>query len=258
VVGDFGLLDNLVRHHMTQLSRRQVAHSLCQLSIAMAANLSLAPPARAKSSSSVQVGSASIALPIPAGYSDPTARAPKLKSLLESSTIAQKKFLAGFVSTDDVEAEASGRDPNLRLYFVAQTLRAAELMTTSSAAFENTKKIIRDQFQTLAPLTGPALSELVERLTSAAGQTVAHTKVAPVGIFDETPASISVTAINTSVVSSGAATITDSTIVSATTALVRGKYIYLQVCSDLAAAKDVLENQDASRAWTRAILVANQ
>ena len=210
----------------------------------------------AQSATSTQVGSTTIVLPAPLHSIDPSHRAPKLKNLLERSTIAQKRFLAGFVSHEDVEAAEAGRDPELSLYYAAHTWRAAELTTVSPATFEATKQIIRDQFKTLAPQTAAVLSQLLESLLE--GGASAQTRVSPVAVFDETPSSISVTSINTSVITSGNTTVNDSVIVSATTMHVRGKYIYLQVCSDLRRAADVLENQEASRAWVRAVIAANQ
>ena len=217
-----------------------------------------APGAFTESFASFQIGKTSIALPIPSGYADPTSTAPELRSSLERSSIAQKRFLAGYLSHADVEAAASGGSSVFRRYYVAHTLRASEQITVSQAGFDTTKRVLRDQFKAMAPLTGNMLSKLTESMIHGPGQKVMGTTVFLVGVFDETPSSISVTSVNTTVIKSGTAQIGDSTIVSITTALIRGKYVYLQVASDLSTEMDVLENQEASRAWTRAVLAANQ
>lgn len=229
-----------------------------KFAIAMVLVLSTILPAMAGDSTRVLIGTTEIVFPVPNGFSDPLQRAPRINATVEALTDSQKRFLAVFASEQDIELVAVDQDPKMALYYVAQTLRQTESATLSIDLFENTKQIIRDQFMTLSPMSASVLQNLLQNFLSEHGASGGPVTVKPLGVFDETKHSISATNITTATAKNGEGTFTYSTVVSITTAMIRGKFVYLQVCSDLAGVEDVLSNQKASREWTRAILSANE
>jgi hypothetical protein len=226
--------------------------------IAMVLVLSTILPAIAGDSTRIQIGTTEIVFPVPNGFSDPSQRAPRINATVEALTVPQKRFLVMFASEQDIELVAVDRDPKMALYYVAQTFRQTESATLSIDLFKNTKQIIREQFMTLSPMSTSVLQTVLQNFLSERGASSGTVTVKPLGVFDETEHSISATNITTATAKSGDVAISDSTVVSITTAMIHGKFVYLQVCSDLSGAEDVLSNQKASREWTRAILSANE
>jgi hypothetical protein len=211
-----------------------------------------------------RIGEATITLPSPDGYSDGSKRAPLLSQSMEKGTHPAKRFLALFAAETDLNLAATGGSPQYERYLVVQSLRQSDTVNMSRDQFDATKKYMRENIKQWVPLTKSTLESLandvnkfVAAQTNGATQTIKVGETTTLGIFDESSNSVSFTTMTKYVVSTAGKDKELPMVISNTTALVKGKVIYLQVCSDFATPADVEWTQSATKAWLRTINSAN-
>lgn len=104
--------------------------------------------ASAASSLMGQVGGVPLAIPVPPGFSDPSAQAPQLRDLAERLTPPTSRLLAVFVADRDLKLTREGKDPLLHRYFLVQTPIRNEQAQMTPEQFSQLKQTLRAGMQT--------------------------------------------------------------------------------------------------------------
>lgn len=210
------------------------------------------------------IGHTKILIPAPLGFGDSSERAPQFGKFMEAATHPAKKFLAGFISESDLESAKSGRGLSLDRYFVIESLRQSETLTSTAKEFEQTKALIKGNYKKWVPLSKATLDRLAQS-ASAATTDESGVKVSvhlndalPVGMFGETKNSIGITTLGKYSRSGDGEKQELTMVVSITTALIKGKYVYLQACSVFNSSDDVEWTRQAITEWLRSILSSNR
>jgi hypothetical protein len=208
----------------------------------------------------VRVGPTDLALPVPAGYEEPSARVPRLRQLGETMTPAGNRLLAIFVATPDVDLAAAGRAPAMRRYFMAQTLRAGERDTLTAKGFDEVKGILRQQYKQLLAQVEPQIAQHMadasRKVGGEAGRPELKIRVGeilPLEVFDERAGSISLAALGKVTVDTEAVKREIPMAMALTTASVRGKVVYFYAYSVYDTADDLDWTRRVTRDWLEAL-----
>ncbi len=207
------------------------------------------------------VAGASLALPVPAGFSEPSSEAPILRSRAELMTVPQMRLLAVFVDDSDLRAVQQGTTPNLKRYFMISVPRANEANSFDAYAFRAVKSEVTGQNQTAANQA----REVVKRHTDSVARTIGAQSGFPalslqigelrqLGVFHESDSSISTLAVTKVSGADGIAEFSTTMAQATSVVLLNGKIVFLAVYTRVDNDADYLWLREQSESWIRTAL----
>ena len=176
-------------------------------------------------------------------------------------------LLAQYGYTEDVDAVRKGDFPLGTTGFNVQAVQSLESLTVSKHDFSGIKRIIRDEFEdSLPPEFQEAMRQIEHNVSQALsgqikqGMSFEVEQTIPLGVFDETSDSISMSAL-VKAKWTGPMLMTDVSSVTATSACMlntRGKVVYLYCRSTYEGQKTVDWTQSAVMTWRDQIRESNR
>lgn len=242
---------------------RRLPPGLCAL-LFLAASAALGAESQAPASAA-RIGATQIAIPAPAGFAEPSATVPQLRSLGETMTPPTNRLLAMFVSDADLGRGRTGVAPELRRYFFVQTFRQTESRTLASADFATVKETLRTQSQQLMTRVTPTVqgylasaARSIGEQSGNAGLSVQIGEVKVQDIIDGGDNAISVVAITKYAVQNAGKTEELPVAMAMTTMLVRGKLVYFYAFSRLTSAADIDWVRSQTQQWLPRMKLENR
>lgn len=211
------------------------------------------------------VGDTPVAIPAPAGFSDPSGASPEMRSIAETLTPPDNRLLAIFVPDADIKRVALGQSPELTRYFMAQTSRKAESATVSAREFDQFRTMFTQQQRDAIKSANDDLQKNLDVASKELGRkfqdpefAIKAGEIKPLGMFDAGGSSFGMTALTSySGVVDGKKN--DVILAMATTiALVKGKIVFLYAYSVHKSNADVDWTIAQSRLWFSSISSLNQ
>ena len=237
---------------------------LLQMSI-LHACLCVAPVTLAATPLKPSVGGASIDLPAPKGFNEPSEEAPILRSRAETLTAPQMRLLGVYVSDSDLRLAQQSSTTVFKTYFMAQVLRDAEADSLDINSFANVKAQIRD---VQSSSNTSAQVSLQEHANSAAKQIGVESgfsqlklnigEMKQFGVVDETERSITTLSVARVATSGGRQELSALMGQATAVVLLRGKVVFLAAYSQVESTADYSRIQQDTKAWAQAALQANR
>lgn len=210
------------------------------------------------------VGATRVALPVPAGFVEPSIVAPGFRTMGEQMTARTNRLLALFVAEDDLRAAAERRAPEMRRYFMVQTLRAAEGQRIGAADFGEAKKLLREQYQQMLTALRPAIQGQIDQASQRLGAQVGIDgfglklgELRALEVFDEQPQSISLLAMSLLSVAAGDRTLEVPVAMGTTTLVVKDKLLYFFAYARYESDADLEWLRQATREWLPRVAQVN-
>lgn len=210
------------------------------------------------------VGDTRVALPVPAGFVEPSIVAPGFRTMGEQMTARSNRLLALFIAEDDLRAATERRAPAMRRYFMVQTLRAAEGQRIGTADFGQAKKLLREQYQQMLTSLQPAIQGQLDQASQRVGEQTGLDKFAlklgelrALEVFDEQPQSISLLAMSLLSVSAGDKTVEVPVAMGTTTLVVKDKLVYFFAYARYESDADLEWLRQATREWLPKVAQVN-
>ncbi|GAB2181377.1 hypothetical protein DLREEDagrD3_16000 [Denitratisoma sp. agr-D3] len=210
-----------------------------------------------------EIGGQSLQIPSPSGYQEVRSVAPHIYALGASLTPRDNRLIAMFVSNEDVNAAAKGREPRLDKYYLVQTLRNVEGKELSEANFREVQGVLKAQFQAAAKQIAPEIQALIESVSKSSefaerlGSQMQVGQIIGLEVFEEARNSISWLTV-TKLRTTKKGRVIDYAVVGAmTTVYVKGQLLAMYVCSRLRAKSDFDWVKQQSMTWLKAINAHN-
>jgi hypothetical protein len=211
------------------------------------------------------IGRALLALPVPAGFVEPSRSVPPLRAMGERMTPPSNRLLALFIAEADERDAREGRNPGMARYYMAQTLRQTEEESLSSGDFGQVKTLLRQQYQQLlSSVAGAAqghLDNALRDLGRDAGADVPSLKLGELrglDVFDEREGSISLLAMTKLALQQAGGQVTELPVaMSITTARVKDKLVYFYAYSQYRDKADLDWLRSTTRDWLPRLAAAN-
>jgi hypothetical protein len=212
----------------------------------------------------VYVGDTRLALPVPAGFVEPSIVAPGFRTMGEQMTARTNRLLALFVAEDDLRAATERRAPEMRRYFMVQTLRAAEGQRIGAADFAQAKTLLREQYQQMLTALRPTIQGQIDQASQRFGEHVGLDRFAlklgelrALEVFDEQTQSISLLAMSLLSVSAGGKTVEVPVAMGTTTLVVKDKLVYFFAYARYESDADLEWLRQATREWLPKVSLVN-
>ncbi len=149
-------------------------------------------------SATVALGRGTVLLPVLPGFADPATTPPALLDLMSRSMPATNRFVAILPTQDFLDRRAAGENVAMSRYMLVQTVRAHEQNGVSQAEFERIKAMLRQQSDTMLHDSEKQVQESFDSVAKELGKTNDDSSLTlkagagkSLGVFDETPNSIS-------------------------------------------------------------------
>jgi hypothetical protein len=218
----------------------------------------------AESAVTERVGSTSVSLPTPPGFTEASGPAPGFRRLGETMTPPTNRLLAVFLSDGDIVRAAAGKPPELIRYFMVQTLRHTEGMVLTPADFAQVRDLLRTQYKELLHRAKPGFQGELDRMAGEFGKQAGASdlslklgEMTALEVFDDRPQSISLLALTKYVVHAAGKTEEAPVAMSMTTAILKGKVVYLYAYSRYRSAADIEWVRSEMSAWSARVQGAN-
>lgn len=212
----------------------------------------------------VTLGTTPVQLPVLPGFAGPSATPAPLRDLMSRAMPPSNRFLAVMPTQDFVDRRAAGEMVPMSRYLLVQTVRSHEQNGISRADFERLKTSIRQQDETLLRKAREAAQASLDSASKDLGKLNDEPSLAlrmgeakALGVFDETPDSISFADIqsNTATDSSGTRTLKQA---AATSIVLLGdKTVGVSVYSVYQSPADVDWVKQQAIAWRKQYLSIN-
>jgi hypothetical protein len=207
------------------------------------------------------VGDHAIKLPIPPGYTEPSSDMPGFRRMGEQLTAKTNRLMALYVSLPDFRKAAVGGEPEMRQYFMVQTLRSMESTRFESAMLEATKTMLKNQANSLFKDAGSESQAALDSYAKSIGNGEGKIKLGEVtslGVFDERPDSMTILGVTkVQVVRDGVQT--ELPILFATNFLrLKDRVVYFYAYTRYAGKDDIEWAAESSKAWVTQALLMNQ
>jgi hypothetical protein len=222
-------------------------------------SISIAIGVNAATSFDTFVGEKKLALPVPAGFTEPSSEAPALRTLAARFIPPQMRLLAVYIADSDVAAVKEGREAALRRYFMVAVLRDTESEILEPEEFQEVKTQLRGAGQAAYDR---AQVNAREQLKSAARDIGIESglpdfkleigRTQQLGFFDETKSSISMLDIVPGSAKGGTLEFNSQVGVATSVVLVEGKVVSLAAYSTLDSNEDYKWLRQQSASWIRA------
>lgn len=207
-----------------------------------------------------------LTLPVPEGFQDPKLNNPKFRDrLAQMSTPPNQRLLLLGLRDADVAAVRAGTEPAMSMYFTVLVQKLLEDAKGTLKDFAGFKAIVKKQHATLADkVRGSAqnhLDSVADGLTKdTPGSPKAEFKlgeVRPMGEVEEGPDWVQFTMLVTTQVSANGQNETIVQASTATSVLVRGKLIALNVYRRYTGPQDAADNQRFVANWLQQLRAMN-
>lgn len=214
--------------------------------------------------SSATIGSTTVNIATPAGYTDPSLRAPRIMQVMTKLTPPTNRLLKMYMQSSDVDTMMTGKQFDMEKYFLVQTALQAEWLEAQPSDFAKLKAELRalsasDNVK-LMDNAQPGIDQGVKDIGKMVGDPEFAIKLndsEALGIYRETPRSISM--LNSSTVDGTVAGIVSSKRMAAGTTilLIKGKILYLYTFAPHRSEADLAWIRTTAESWETAVLRAN-
>jgi hypothetical protein len=207
------------------------------------------------------VGAIPVALPVPPGFVEPSAQIPQFRSYGEQFTPQMNRLLAIYISEQDFQRVTAKNDPEMKRYFLAQTLRANEGSTLSKADFDKIKVMLKDPNSGVQKIADAMGQEALDNAAKKIGDGQVKLKLGEsksLGMFDQRPDSLS-----TMMLTKGQAVVngkaTEVSILTGTNILrLKDRLVYFYAYSRYEGKSDIEWVSKVSKDWVTQATALNQ
>ncbi len=212
----------------------------------------------------VAVGYATIAIPIPQGYSVVPQQQAELLQIATMLTPERNRLLAVIVPSADLRAFGTGTPPNFDSYILIQVSRKLEGRTLSAEEFAQVRQRIRAQQNDLVQISEQRFPQIVSRLQkenllAPGALDIAVGDAVQLGIIGESPSMITFSALSRVRIAQAGTSSSDQTMVSVACNVVpKGQLLFLFAYAKLRTAADLDRTQKRSLAWCEELLEINR
>ncbi len=245
---------------MMSLFSKYVCFGLLAASISFFNSGALAQSA-AVPSFEANVGDVAIKLPIPQGFTEPTGDIPGFRRLGEQLTARSNRLMAFYISLADFRKAAVGGEPEMKRYFMVQTLRAMEASALDPTMFEVTKQMVKSQSGSLFKSAEAESQSMLDSYAKSIGDGQGKIKlgeVSSLGVFDEKPESITLLGLS-KLQGNINGQQTEVTILFATNLVrVKNRIVYFYTYTRYDGKDDIEWAAEASKAWVTQVLALNR
>ncbi len=214
--------------------------------------------------SSATIGSTTVNVAAPPGYTDPSLRAPGVMQVMTKLTPPTNRLLKMYMQNADVDTMLAGKQFDMERYFMVQTAIQAEWLEAKPGDFAQMK----EQLKALSASENVKLMENAQpgidqgtrdigKMVGDPGFAIKLNDTAALGVYSETARSISM--LNSSTVEGtvGGKASSKRMAAGTTIALIKGKILYLYTFSPHRNDADLAWIRTTAAAWETAILRAN-
>ena len=233
--------------------------------IAVLAVLLVLSPAQAQTTLEASVGGASLLLPVPDGFTEPSISAPILRTNAEAITAPPMRLIAVFVDEEDRRAVERGTPPSFRRYFMVQVLRARESETLDESSFLNVKSQVtglnREAFMRVSDELRKHVDSAAMKIGTEAGVGELALDIGrprQLGLFHETDSSVSTMLVTRASASTSTRTIERTVAQATSTILLKGKVVFFTAYSEVNGGSDYDWLRGVSRVWVESARQANR
>jgi len=212
----------------------------------------------------VDIGGEVISVPAPAGFTEVKAVSQDTFSMFEDLCPDQSRLLAVFVTQEDAGKLLRGDSVNLSEYMTVQSLKELENMTLAKYQFSELRDTLRKEYDSFFQQQKSSIDEAVAKSGNALSQRLTTevefnvNGIAPLGVDTETASSITVSQLAKYDMSVSGEKVQHTVAGSATSLLVKGKVLYLNVFKTYEGQEDLDWTRAQSKKWLPAILSANE
>lgn len=205
------------------------------------------------------LGNATIRLPAPSGFADPSEDSPRLASLARTLTPPSNIAMALFISRADIGQIGKGQ-LKMDRYMMVQGYGKTQYQNITAHDFKKFKHVLTTQQESLSKKATEGANKHfknvqgnLEKITRSRVD-IKIGEVVPLGIFHEDKYSIGM-AMYTKIKSRGKE---ETKIIIATTALIKGKLVFLYVYSKYRSEKDLNWAKQKAKQWLYQVKRANR
>jgi hypothetical protein len=205
------------------------------------------------------LGNAAIRLPAPNGFADPSEDSPTLARLARTLTPPSNIAMALFLSHTDIRQISKGK-LKMDRYMMVQVYGKTQYQNITAHDFKKFKQVLTTQQESLSKKAADGANKHfknvqgnLEKITRSRVD-IKIGEVVPLGIFHEDKYSIGM-AMFTKIKSQGKE---KAKIITATTALIKGKLVFLYVYSRYRSKKDLNWAKRVAKQWLNQVKRANQ
>jgi hypothetical protein len=257
----------MVRHTAARIAWTwAAAAALCAPLLLLAPTTSAAkdtapakPSAESAARHLVVVGQKPIQIPVPAGFVEPSLKAPAFAVIGEQFTPPSNRYLAMFVTPEDMAAASASKEPAMRRYFLVQTLRAMEAKDLSVRDFAEGRKAIRDNYKQLMAQVAPQVQKQLQKaagnLSDLSGKKLEMQvgQMLPLEVFHDSEQALSLLALTNYRASVNGKPEEFQVAMSITTAVVQGRLVYFYTYSRNETADDMVWVRRKAMEWVEAL-----
>jgi hypothetical protein len=211
----------------------------------------------------IAVGGVLLVVPIPQGFAS-AAHDKQLMAEGEAATPHNRRLLAFFLPSSDIEARPRGKEPEFRFSYSMQTNPKDEVKTFSAETFLKVKAQVRNAFEAMPTeiRAGRRPEKLDETLREHARETgelirVDIQSVVPLGEVEESETSITAAFLTNTKVRTSFGSNDVAYISAITVAAVKGKPIWLVTRAKLENDADIELTRVSAKDWIRSIQASN-
>jgi hypothetical protein len=206
------------------------------------------------------IGDQKLKLPIPPGYTEPSSDMPGFRQMGESLTAKTNRLMALYVSLPDFRKAAVGGEPEMRQYFMVQTLRSMETTRFEPAMLDAAKVMLKNQAATIFKMVESESQSTLDAYAKTIGDGQSKIKLGEVqslGVFDDSPNSMTLLGLTkVQVLRDGVQN--DITILFATNFLrLKDRVVYLYAYTRYEGKEDIEWAAESSKAWVTQALLMN-
>ena len=210
-----------------------------------------------------KLGNTTVRIPAPVGYTDPSEDSHTIARMARMFTPPSNLSVAFFMDRADIKNILAGKG-EMRRYMMVQSYRSTEYKVISREEFKRFKEVLVSQQDALSKW---ATADANRHLQNVKGEMNRITKskvsvkigeMVPLGVYHEDSHSIAM-AIYTKVATNKNNKKSDrDMIIGATTALVKGKLMFLYVYSEYNSESDLAWAKAKSLSWLKRVKQANR
>lgn len=205
------------------------------------------------------LGNAVIRLPAPSGFADPSEDSPKLARLARTLTPPSNIAMALFLSRADIRQIGKGR-LKMDRYMMVQGYGKTQHQNISAQDFKKYKRVLTTQQESLSKKAVDGANKHfknvqgdIEKITRSRVD-IKIGEIVPLGIFHTDKYSIGM-AMFTKIRTQGKE---ETKIITATTALIKGKLVFLYVYSKYRSENDLRWAKRVAKQWLNQVKRANR
>jgi hypothetical protein len=207
----------------------------------------------------IVVGQKPIQIPVPSGFVEPSLKVPGFAVIGEQFTPPSNRYLAMFVTPEDMAAAGTSKEPTMRRYFLVQTLRAMEAKDLSVRDFAEGRKAIRDNYKQLMAMVAPEVQKQVQKaagnLSELSGKKLEMQvgQMLPLEVFHDSEQALSLLALTNYRASVNGKAEDFQVAMSITTAIVQGRLVYFYTYSRNETKDDMVWVRRKATEWVEAL-----